>query len=180
MLPIRENKTTPIEKAMFASFQSANVEQSIKNFIMDLEETLTNTLLKTIEPAYKQKLNSSIFVEPSKDNLLMNIIIKSGKNVHIQVFENTGYRPDQFNKGNDSNLVLLQKIKEEQTDPLYEFKTEIYEKENILKHTKPVVKVNMDSMTLKEKEHFVNFMKYTVLGIKTERKKEEPLKLNLV
>ena len=179
MLPIKENKT-PIEKAMLASFQSASVEQNIKNFVMDLEKTLAEMILKMIEPAYKQKLNSSIFVEPSKDNLLMNITIKSGKNVHIQVFENTGYRPDQFNKGNDSNLLLLKKIQEEQTEPLYEFKTEIYEKDRVLKHTKPAVKINMESMTLKEKEHFVNFMKYTILGIKTERKKEEPLKLNLV
>lgn len=179
MLPIKETKT-PIEKAMLASFQSATVEQSIKNFVMDLEKTLAEMMLKTIELTYKQKLNSSIFVEPSKDNLLMNITIKSGKNIHIQVFENTGYRPDQFNKGNDSNLLLLKEIQEEQTEPLYEFKTEIYEKDRILKHTKPTVKINMDTMTLKEKEHFVNFMKYTVLGIKTERKKEEPLKLNLV
>ena len=179
MLPIKETKT-PIEKAMLASLQSASVEQNIKNFVMDLEKTLTEMMLKTIEPAYKQKLNSSIFVEPAKDNFLMNITIRSGKNVHIQVFENTRYRPDQFNKGNDSNLLLLKEIQEEQTEPLYEFKTEIYEKDCMLKHTKSTVKINMESMTLKEKEHFVNFMKYTVLGIKTERKKEEPLKLNLV
>lgn len=50
----------------------------------------------------------------------------------------------------------------------YEFKTEIYEKDNALKHTKPVIKVNMDIMTLTSKKHFVNFMKYTVLGIEIE------------